>query len=490
VPVAGFDLPPPDGPFPSVRFAPCPFEINANNMRCGVLDTFENYEKTGTDARIIQVAFGIIPAKTTPTVPDPIVVFTGGPGASDLAFAQFFAEFEAHTDDRDLILVDQRGVGFSSPFLQCGGLLFYYTIDVAAAKSCIEKFESQGVDLSQYRSAVIAQDFKALREALEIDQWNIYGGSYGPIPGILYAELDPAGVRTVIFDSSTDNQVDIALADVAAVFDIITELGNLCAAEAECAARLPDFQSIFIETFRSLTNEPWVVNVPDKGEAKLDGFELYAHMFDGAGIFSPGILEIFTNRDTDSMVRLLTRIGLNEGGRETNQQDIEDLKKDAEDRLFADLMHTTVQCAAIDAENYDTAIIPTREQWPDDILNSVRAEIRYPLACNPEIISIEQDLLQREPISLDVPALILGGGLDDVVSLKQVRQLNESFTSSTLAIVPKGGHVVGFPDRYTDPCVKSIVKSFLENPANELEITCLTENVEAFVFGDELIENY
>jgi len=39
----GFNLPTPTGPFPSVRFAPCPPNVGVNGLRCGVLDTYENY---------------------------------------------------------------------------------------------------------------------------------------------------------------------------------------------------------------------------------------------------------------------------------------------------------------------------------------------------------------------------------------------------------------------------------------------------------------
>jgi len=476
---------------PGVRFTDCPFDEaqSASDLRCGVLDTYENYEETGPDARTVEVAFGIIPASSTPVAPDPIVVFIGGPGASALAEFALGVEFEAYTANRDLILVDQRGAGFSSPFLNCD---FPNGDSDAEIRSCIANFEQEGVDLSQYRSAVIAQDFKVLREALEIPQWNVYGESYGPIPGVLYADLDPEGVRSVIFDSSTDNQVDIALADMAAPLDFLSEIAMQCAAETTCAARLPDLRSVFVDTFRGLMNDPWVGEIPGQGDFDFAGFILFDFIYDLDAENFPGVLEIFANRDVELLALLLSGfdsiedgvangLGLRAGG-------------DAVDRRAegANLMGAVVQCSAIDAENFDSAIIPTKEQWPDDLLALVREDVGggYPSFCADDFVSIEQDSSQIAPRSLDVPALILGGGLDPIVSLQQVLQLTQSFTTPRLAIVPKGGHVVGFPETDIDSCVKGIVTTFLENPADAPEMACLTMNIEPFIFGETLIEGF
>src|SRR5688500_19528136 len=66
------------------------------------------------DLRVI-----VLPAQTAAPLPDPILPLAGGPGqgAAELAatFGQRFAPFR---DQRDIILVDQRGTGRSNG-LQC-----------------------------------------------------------------------------------------------------------------------------------------------------------------------------------------------------------------------------------------------------------------------------------------------------------------------------------------------------------------------------------
>jgi len=478
---------------PGVRYTECPFDTiqETQGFRCGVLDTYENYEKTGPDARMIEVAFGIIPATTTPVAPDPIVVFIGGPGASSLAeFAQG-AGFESYTTNRDLILVDQRGAGFSKPFLNCDiPEDSDDTLDkeLAAFKACITDFEQQGAELSEYRSAVIAQDFKVLREALKIEQWNVYGESYGPIPGLLYADLDPQGVRSLIFDSSTDNQVDIALADTASFLDYITELDRQCATESECSTRLPDLTSTFVDTFRSLKEVPWEVDIPGNGSFLFDEYSLLEFAFDLDGTNYPGVLELLAKRDA----QLLEKLSLNSDQTSRSADDhskFRTVQEEIERRQDgANLMGALVQCAAIDIESYGSASIPTSESWPDDLLAFVRKDTGedYQIFCNKDVVAVEQDLSQRAPRFLDVPTLILGGGLDPIVSLKQVKKLTESFKSPTLAVVPKGDHVVGYPNDIINPCVKSVVTAFLDNPQVSPDTNCLTTNIEPFVFDENI----
>jgi len=469
------------GPQPKVRFTECPFDTSKNTkaIRCGFLDTFENYEKTGPDARMIEVAFGIFEATTTPVAPDPIVVFTGGPGGSALADFATRDHFKSPTSNRDLIIVDQRGAGFSSPYLRCDAWLS--GPDVQQIRSCVDRFVNQGVDLSQYRSAVIAQDFKVLREALGYEQWNVFGNSYGPIPGILYAELDSTGVRSVVFSSSTDNQVDIALADAAAPLDFISELAVQCAAETICSERISDLSSLFVDTWRSLNNEPWDIDIP--GEPDTSG-ELLLHLIGRVNVTQyPALLEIIANRNGDQLLKLLASAGGNPNGQSITTSDSVKQR-----RQGANLMEAAVQCAAIDAENFSNAPVPTIQTWPDDLLNQTRNRVSYVPFCTRDFVSIEQDLSQREPRMLAVPALIIGGALDHIVSIKQVREFAESFHSPNLAIVQRGSHGVGFPAAeipipgYQHPCVISIFAAFLNNPELTLDMACLSKDIPPFDF--------
>jgi len=327
--------------------------------------------------------------------------------------------------------------------------------------------------LSQYRTAVIAQDFKVLREALEIDQWNVYGVSYGSKPGLLYPDLDPDGVRSVIIDSGTDNQGDMALNDATARLNFVSELSSQCAASTECAAQIPDLRNFFIDTYMSLENEPWNIYIP--GESPLTSGQLLFNVIPRvARTEYPALLKSIAERNSEPLLEAVAQNAADAA----EQNDNFNLRS----RSYASLMGTVVLCAAIDVENYSSATPPTREPWPSLMVNHEKNGVGYVRTCASDIVTIEQDLSQRTPRILDVPALIVGGGLDSIVAVDQVRKLAESFVSPRLAIVPRGDHGVAHPTTGIDPCMKGIVSSFLESPEEALDMTCLTNDVEPFVF--------
>ena len=97
----------------------CPFRVPAGlQITCGYLSVPE--DRSATKGRLIRLAVAIAHTARAPRQADPVVYLAGGPGSgavtSTPALALGWADFLAH---RDLIVVDQRGTGFSQPSLAC-----------------------------------------------------------------------------------------------------------------------------------------------------------------------------------------------------------------------------------------------------------------------------------------------------------------------------------------------------------------------------------
>ena len=61
----------------------------------------------------------VVPAVSRSPAPDPLVFITGGPGqAATESYVSIRFAFRRINEDRDIVLVDQRGTGGSSP-LRC-----------------------------------------------------------------------------------------------------------------------------------------------------------------------------------------------------------------------------------------------------------------------------------------------------------------------------------------------------------------------------------
>src|SRR5439155_13420646 len=155
--------------------------------------------------------------------PDPIVYLDGGPGGQTLRQAKrIFDNFASFAPDRDFVLFDQRGIGYSEPALDCPEhtQFLYDTLDQddnsirvvrdynASIRACHDRLVDQGIDLWAYTTAASAADVNDLRIALGYRTWNLLGASYGTRLGLAVMRSFPQGVRSVVLDSTIPPQLE------------------------------------------------------------------------------------------------------------------------------------------------------------------------------------------------------------------------------------------------------------------------------------------
>lgn len=158
----------------------CHLEGVQEELRCGAWRVWENRE--ARRGRQIDLRVVVLPAKAARPAPDPVFVLAGGPGQSAVEQAAAFAG-SALRQQRDLVLVDQRGTGGSNP-LFCH---FYGTppdprrvaeepYAPAAVTSCRRQLEKVA-DLRLYTTPIAMDDLDDVRAALGYDQIDLFGGS-------------------------------------------------------------------------------------------------------------------------------------------------------------------------------------------------------------------------------------------------------------------------------------------------------------------------
>ncbi|MFJ6940533.1 alpha/beta fold hydrolase [Streptomyces sp. NPDC101132] len=272
---------PANGPPPAghpARFvpAPCPQTPEPVPGTCGFLEVPENRERrTG---RTVRLAVAVIPAMSRTPAPDPVVFMEGGPGGDAFGAIPFLVGSGVN-GDRDLIVVAQRGTLHSQPSLACPELDRFNATAVGlpydapstgrglvrAAKECRDRLVAGGIDLSAYNTFENAADFAALRTALGIRKWNVYGYSYGTDLGLTYLRRHPRGVRSLAVDSVVPPQIvslpwawDSAREGIEAIF-------AACAAQPACKARYPDLSRTLTEQVRRLEANPLALTVPPPG---------------------------------------------------------------------------------------------------------------------------------------------------------------------------------------------------------------------------------
>lgn len=142
-----------------------------------------------------------------------VVFISGGPGGWSIGAIKKWLNHPIR-EKANIILVDLRGTGFSQPSL-CPDLgqkmLNIFSQDIYGtkeinsivdiSKECKEDLEKRKIDPIQYNSLNIAQDIHALKSALKINTWHVYGISYGTYIAQLYSRTYPGDVRSLILDS-------------------------------------------------------------------------------------------------------------------------------------------------------------------------------------------------------------------------------------------------------------------------------------------------
>ena len=139
--------------------------------------------------------------RTDPSQPalEPVFATGGGPGFSvTQGTGDFWTMFFGPLlERRDLVLIDQRGVGLSD-LITCEPLQSGAPDVFDAVAQCAAQL-GDASDL--YGSAAVAEDIDAVRAALGAERIDFYGSSYAGVDAAAYAVRHPDRLRAVVLDS-------------------------------------------------------------------------------------------------------------------------------------------------------------------------------------------------------------------------------------------------------------------------------------------------
>ena len=292
---------PPFSGFPDQSLFPPEFDVD-----CATLSVPEN--RSAKKTRTIKIGVAIVHAQSGHPRSDPIVFMNGGPSVGtiqDFAYYYFFLNgTPAFLQDRDLILVDTRGEGYSTPYLAdprlgCPELdqadfdTFYAkpfigsdnqaTID-DALRACRARLIGAGVDISAYNAAEEAADLDALRKALGVKQWNLWALSADGLVGLTYMRLYPGGIRSAVLDSPQNPAMNIAPDYYRGHAALFERVFAGCAANTACARTYPNLRDVFYRQMQKLQDHPQNITVQFSDGRSIvdhvDGVELWYLMRD------------------------------------------------------------------------------------------------------------------------------------------------------------------------------------------------------------------
>lgn len=464
-------------PSPSAAYQPifepaaCEFSVPAGTAPdCGYLVVPENRSRPGSP--LIRLHVAIFHSTAVNPAPDPVVYLAGGPGSSalDEAVYLFNQGLGAILERRDFILFDQRGTGHSLPRLDCpereaieSSLLESRLISDEADRAieeafsrCHDRLVAEGIDLSAYNSASSAADVNDLRLALGYDQVNLYGVSYGTRLGLTILRDYPQAVRSAVLDSVYPLEVNLytTLAPNAErSFNILFER---CAADPGCSASYPDLRTVFYDLVDQLNASPVQVKLSVNGSGQtvlLDGGLLVDVLF--LGMYNPYV--------TASMPKMIFDI------RQGDYTILEDRLGLYFDTSSALGMNMSVQCAEeipfSTPEEAVTAAQSTQPQIAAFYPASVKPLFAACQAWNPA----PPDGRENQPVSSDVPTLVMAGEYDPITPPDWGRQVASTLTQAYFYEFPANGHWV----TRSSGCAIQMALAFWDDPAIAPDASCI-----------------
>ncbi len=401
----------------------------------------------------------------------------GGPGYSSTGTRDYYLElFDALRDRRDVLIVDKRGTGLSSPIdcpaLQTGSVAL--SADAACAKQLGDTSWFYGTDFA-------VQDIAAVLDALAIQQVDFYGDSYGTFVGQVIAGLYPHRLRSIVLDSAypvraPDPWFGTDWAAAWSGIDVSCDRSPSCSSLGGAAtSRMEQF----IDIIRA---KPIKGKAPDgNGDLQPTTVDTAAliYLIDYAGFGPPVYRDLdaaarawLDSKDALPMLRLVAEAdtasadapadfsyGLYEAVTCTDYPLLYDLTKprSVRNQQYAaalqdarvhrpDLFAPFTVDEGIDSKVYITPL-DSCLPWPEPPKDLAPGAPGAPLP--PSV---------RFPA---VPTLVLSGDLDSITSVIDANEAAAQFPDAVHVVVPNLGHVVSDSDEIG--CTLGILHRFIKN---------------------------
>jgi len=461
--------------------APCPMALPAGTVEgehitCGYVDVPEEHANHSGDT--VRLAVAVVHSASDKPAPDPLVMLAGGPGQSALeAYPPLLTlpGLNGFWAERDVVLVEQRGTRHSTPFLECQEVQAFQleTLDqdlnyeerkelhLEALTACRDRLVTEGVNLSAFDSLESAADIVAVLDALGYEEFNIYGGSYGSLLAQHIMRDYPDRVRSAILDAVSPLRHEPNVLYKAHSTDrALRLLFSQCQADPACDEIYPDLESVFLDTVDRLNGEPAAIQIQNPGTG-----ETHPMLLSGDRLLTltrdllyrtevlPNLPQIlYDAADGDyTFFELLQAALLFQTG-------------------IADGLYKSVVCSEL--ADFSVADMADSADLYPQVVAAVEPLIAEVMLDPCEVWNVEPlDESTKEPVTGDIPTLVLSGEFDPTVPPHLGEVAAEGLTNAYVYSFPGTGHSM----IAAGECPVSVMQGFLNDPAQTADESCIDE---------------
>ncbi|NLX25067.1 MAG: alpha/beta hydrolase [Lentisphaerae bacterium] len=349
-----------------------------------------------------------------------------------------------------MILIDQRGMGHSQPGLFCN--------DGELTDECRARLVGNGVDLSQFHTAAIADDIELLRQSLGLDQINLFGFSYGTFLGQEILRRHPERIRSAVLDSC----LPVAVATTAeggpgALASFLNLIAD-CNSDPACRASYPEIENTLYAVLDRANTTPF--------EILLDGETVSA---------GPSMLvtSVFMALNSPSQINAIPKAIYDLAAGDVESTALATvLRSESNNMPYLDSQGAKISVKCHDILPFETYIEAKQNN----------ASLNPYIASNYDLFALTghtqcqvwqvraADASFHYPVQSDVPTLVLGGEYDSLTRSAWSETVAATLSQSYYFSIPRTGHVTIQRD-----CPLEMAKSFLNNPSAVPNSSCLSE---------------
>ena len=397
----------------------------------------------------------------------PLLYLHGGPGIATLENVPRYLTsktWERVREKRPIIFFDYRGTGFSEPTLcpeikdSLAGManmpdVAKQAYKVGLYKKCRLQLLSGGIDISTFSSFQLAEDAEAIRKALKIDKWNVYGVSFGTTVALNLLRNHEKQINSVILDSPFPPNAPWL--DFVRPFDTCFKvLEKNISADPVAFSHFPSIKGDFVKAVTRLNKVPAKIkNNVTHDEYSFNGddfaWSVWSAMLKPRVIpFVPlAIHEIGNGNDSILSKWVAAFNDPNSFG------------------TFSELQSKAILCYEAKPKTPDDTKTSLLSKYPDFSSFNIDFEGDVCEAWQPKAAGKQA----FEPVESDVPVLIFSGEYDPVCPPIFGEITAKTLTHSTFIIVPSASHAA----IHVDECVRDIATGFLSEPGKRPSLDCV-----------------
>ncbi len=437
----------------------------------GYLEVLE--DRSDPNSSTIELPVYIFKSRSSNPKSDPIIYTVGGPGSSTMPSAQYMNYYQ-YLDDRDFILIEQRGTKFSKPHLDCPewaqaqhelNLQLLSDVDahnqfVSAAETCRDRLSNLGINLSSYNTVEIAADIVDLISVLEYKQVNLLTISYSTKIAQVLLRDHPALIRSVVMDSPLPLEVNYDQESVSNLLVSVDLLFKDCRNSTSCNLAFPNLRARFLEFLRDKSITPLEINIKHPQNADSVTFRLSGK----------DLISVFTLASTS---------------------DVPNIPYEMNKMLNNDFSSIEAQLAYLFYPSGDGAGIGMRlsvwcaEEFPfndQEIIQSETAHYPEVNGLSPAVFSesvctawnvLKASEIENKPFKSNLPVLFISGEYDNETPVKWAKQMHHNFTNSQHLVFLGWKHTP--TTNWGNQCAMTAANQFFNAPFELSQPACLEE---------------